>query len=419
MPAYNPPPQVLFSPVTNYYQGKAIRQQLAAGEQDMELKQAQIDSIPAQRAADAAKLKATQDKAAREVAQELRAVDADKRARLYEAGKASLAYFEENPDDEVGATEQFALAYGDGAQDIMPGGDSRISFQEAKTLVAAQDYEADGGSSYSQAHYIDPLGQAVQGAFNTSTGEYSPSPNSPIAPQAGQADLGSGVNTSGQSKNTIEFQDATIGAVGAVQLGTEMLISSKENPEALGVPGGFMRWGANFVSGAQALADWAGMDYKPGTNVERDTELQGAGYGAFDYSQVNVDKLGVSGAEAEKFRAGVYGIAFAAAVAEQGTRPTDKDIQQFIDQIGGRATSAQSFRETIAQFMRRQDRRLKTIAGVKGISETDMDAAFSQWTPAYQSFMETYAKTTGRRVATHPETGEKMIEMRPDEWESF
>ncbi len=43
MPAYRPPQQILFSPVTNFYQGKAIRQQLAAGEQESELKDLQID----------------------------------------------------------------------------------------------------------------------------------------------------------------------------------------------------------------------------------------------------------------------------------------------------------------------------------------------------------------------------------------
>ena len=35
--------QVLISPVSNFYQGKAIRQQLAAGEQDAELKGLQIE----------------------------------------------------------------------------------------------------------------------------------------------------------------------------------------------------------------------------------------------------------------------------------------------------------------------------------------------------------------------------------------
>ena len=236
----------------------------------------------------------------------------------------------------------------------------------------------------------------------------------PVAPGATQTEL-SGVNPSGVSKNTIAFQDSVIGAVGAVQTGTELLISSGTNPEALGVPGGFMRFGSNLVSGARAIADWA--EYER-LSVE-ETEKQTMGSSAFDYSKLDTDKLGVSGAEAEKFRAGVFGIAFAAAVAEQGTRPTDKDIQQFIDQVGGRATSAQSFRETIVQFMRRQDRRLKTIADVKQIGETDREAAFSAWKPAFRSFMEAYAEQSGRRTATNAETDEKFIEISPGKWEPF
>jgi len=44
MPAYNPPPQTLFSPVSNHYQGKAIRAGLAAQEQNAELRGLQIES---------------------------------------------------------------------------------------------------------------------------------------------------------------------------------------------------------------------------------------------------------------------------------------------------------------------------------------------------------------------------------------
>ena len=44
MPAYNPPAQVLSSPVTNYYQGKAIRAGLASQEQDAEFKDLQISA---------------------------------------------------------------------------------------------------------------------------------------------------------------------------------------------------------------------------------------------------------------------------------------------------------------------------------------------------------------------------------------
>ena len=37
--------QVLFSPVTNYYQGKAIRQQLEEGELDIELKKQEVQEL--------------------------------------------------------------------------------------------------------------------------------------------------------------------------------------------------------------------------------------------------------------------------------------------------------------------------------------------------------------------------------------
>jgi len=44
MPAYNPPPQVLFSPVTNHYQGKAIRAGLASQELANEELQQRVDA---------------------------------------------------------------------------------------------------------------------------------------------------------------------------------------------------------------------------------------------------------------------------------------------------------------------------------------------------------------------------------------
>jgi hypothetical protein len=43
MAVYNPPGQVLFDPITNYYQGKAIRQQLEAGDADLELKKKTLE----------------------------------------------------------------------------------------------------------------------------------------------------------------------------------------------------------------------------------------------------------------------------------------------------------------------------------------------------------------------------------------
>ena len=69
--------------------------------------------------------------------------------------------------------------------------------------------------------------------------------------------------------------------------------------------------------------------------------------------------------------------------------------------------------------MRRQNRRLQTIADVKQIGGVDRAAAFAAWTPAYRSFMNAYAKTTGRKTATNPDTGERMIELSSGKWEPF
>ena len=58
---------------------------------------------------------------------------------------------------------------------------------------------------------------------------------------------------------------------------------------------------------------------------------------------------------------------------------------------------------------------------MKRINKDDTAAAFSAWTPAFNEFMETYAKNEGLKTALIPDTGEMWIEKRPnsDDWEKF
>ena len=429
MPAYNPPDQILFSPVTNYYKGKAIRQQLEAGKVDLDLKKLELADAPSKRATAKAYAEAQLENVQSQIAERIRNGEIGElklNAKLLTPALTDYA----NEKDEDKAVDGFNEAM----KSIIPNMSEKS--QKAYAEAAGEDHAFDhneimlsglGVRAFMDAvkgdrtaqKFIDRDGNPVQGSMDKQGNYFDSSGKqrtdiTPIAPGATQESI-SGVSASGVSKSTIAFQDGVIGAVGAVQTGTELLIASETNPEALGVPGGFMRFGSNLVSGAKAIADWAGYEK---LSLD-DTENQTMGSSAFDYSKLDTDKLGISGAEAEKFRAGIYGIAFAAAVAEQGTRPTDKDIQQFIDQIGGRATSAQSFRETIVQFMRRQDRRLKTIADVKQIGPVDRGAAFKAWKPAFRAFMETYAKQSGKKTATNAETDERFIEMSPGNWEQF
>ena len=415
------PQQVLAkSPKYGTLSGKALRQEYAMNQQEMELRDLQIEGL----------------KNPKPDPEETRDQSKFVQESLANAGAAAIIRVRDNPEstaEEITATFSAALtqSLGQEAADEIQSqwdtnGDGVLGPDEWTELTSfttayMQGLDVEGGEKTTVLTLDEKLEMGMkQNWAENSVVERDETGNISVTSQPTgmtEADLAArgGVNASGVSQNTIDFQDNVIGAVGAVQMGTEMLVSSATNPEALGVPGGFMRFGSNLVSGAKAIADWAGYEK---LSLE-DTENQTMGSGAFDYSKLDTDKLGVSGAEAEKFRAAVYGIAFAAAVAEQGTRPTDKDIQQFIDQIGGRATSAQSFRETIAQFMRRQDRRLKTIADVKQISDIDRAAAFKAWTPAFRNFMETYAKTSGRQTATNAETDQRFIEMSPGNWEEF
>lgn len=420
--------QILTQPVSNYYQGKALRLNQALGEKELEQADAKLDLEERRVAVAEDQVAAARKQFEQDVGIETaKGYAQDLYSRIFAIDEAVTA----GEVDEGGALDVAAQSFADYASTlpekyaapIIEKLSDGLSIDEYRQIKASNagalgDYgllDEAGTPTTHQKH----LGELLKSGAITK--EQHDQLLLDIERKAGtitgttEFDPASGVNASGVSRNTIEFQDSVIGAVGAIQTGTELLDIAFTNPESLGVPGGFMRFGTNLVSGAKAIADWGG--YEP--LDEEDTEMQDAGYGAFDYGSIDTDKLGVSGAEAERFRAGVYGIAFAAAVAEQGTRPTDKDIQQFIDQIGGRATSAKSFGETIVQFMRRQDRRLKTIADVKQIGEADRKAAFEAWTPAYRRFMETYAKTSGKQTATHADTGEKRIEMSPGVWEEY
>jgi len=418
---WQPIGQKTADPVGAYYKGKALRADTALREKQAEALQMEIDSAPAAAAAAARKEGRLQQKADIEAAEfnvKMTKDIATVSSRAYEAvidGGGSVEEATRKADDVV--KSMTADYTGADPQKISDAYDRGPAYDYALNKAIADEDGANRRTlSLAESMALPGMteGRAKNSVIQVDEDGQIYIDDAPTGMTDVDLEARGGVNASGVSKNTIDFQENVIGAVGAVQTGTELMVSSVANPEALGVPGGMMRFGGNLVSGAKAIADWAGYEKLS----PEDTEKQEIGASAFTYNSVDTDKLGVSGAEAEKFRAGVYGIAFAAAVAEQGIRPTDKDIQQFIDQIGGRATSARAFRETIAQFMRRQDRRLKTIADVKQIGEADRAAAFASWKPAYRSFMEAYAKATGRKTASN-DAGDRMIELGPGNWESF
>jgi hypothetical protein len=205
MPAYNPPEQVLFSPVTNYYQGKAIRAQQKAAEQDAEIKGLQIDAL--KRAASPEAMRAAAEQAERDIREQEADIrktsmetDADLRAMRTEAYAPVFAGIAENveagkPVDLVKTTEALKQAARsineDEYQNFIKVADKNADgiLDEYELSVAAKVWSIQNGKSYQQADFISPDGRAVQGSFDPETGEYIESDMSPIAPQATQGDI--------------------------------------------------------------------------------------------------------------------------------------------------------------------------------------------------------------------------------------
>lgn len=182
-----------------------------------------------------------------------------------------------------------------------------------------------------------------------------------------------------QGQDVQEFEDAVIGGVSAIQTGTELLNIATTTPDALGAPGNIFRFGNEMLQTGEALGRAMGIDVGADRSVDEFT---------FNGFSGNMRDLAI---ENQAFRSGVYGIAFAAAVAEQGTRPTDKDIQAYIDQIAGSTADPKAFARTLQTFVGRVDRRLRNTANVKEIPQEVRDRAFQTLDRSLVGFNQFFA----------------------------
>lgn len=198
-------------------------------------------------------------------------------------------------------------------------------------------------------------------------------------------------------------------ATGA-QSATELVEISKQSPEALGKSGAIVSFGNEVQKTAKNLLALTAPAPLPAS----ETKKQDAGWSAFEWDSADkaISKLGLTPIEAARFKSGIYSIAFSAAVGEQGARPSDKDIQQYIAIYGGNLTDAKAFRSTIAQAMRRQHNMLKNTADLNPEIE-DSAASLAVFEKPYNEFLLALKGTdnTGNAPAEaiqylkdHPET---------------
>ena len=374
MPAYNPPPQVLFSPVSNFYQGKAIRQGLAAGEQDAELKGLQIE---------AAKQEIANAPSERKAAEEMAAMDKEKAtlqiAQLHRDGQG--AELQRRADvfgpvisdtmkmwqsgDEAGALEfantELPIAAASLGDDVAAemaehkGADGEWQSEELmrfqNRLEAHYEFEAEG--SRTAQKFIDKDGNAVQGSMGTIDGVYTDSNGrrrtdiTPIAPGATQSDLGlpGASNNATMAKNVREVMGSTdnlMGSLGRI----DTLID--ESPQAsLGLPGGVSGLVDRTISAADGFAEIAGGWAEINNEVVDSSML-------LDVRLYQDFFEGVSGANAA-IQATSVGVAYALArAANPDGRISDADVKHQLNRLGLDQSSKTRIKSAIYEVKREQ-----------------------------------------------------------------
>ena len=193
MPAYTPPEQILISPVTSYYKGKAIRQQLAAAEQDAELKGLQID-LAKQEIKDAPSKREAAKRAALLQAENISS-QIDKRVRDGEIAELELSAKALTPllqdysgtKDEDEALAGFNENIGTAIQSLSPaeqakvieamGPDKQFSHEEVHKIGLGvrmfADQQADTPSDYTlgQGRYSGKTNKLIAGVGPTEGGK--------------------------------------------------------------------------------------------------------------------------------------------------------------------------------------------------------------------------------------------------------
>ena len=405
------PQQVLAkSPKYGTLSGKALRQEYAMNQQEMELRDLQIEGL----------------KNPKPDPEETRDQSKFVQESLANAGAAAIIRVRDNPEstaEEITATFSASLtqSLGQEAADEIQSqwdtnGDGVLGPDEWTELTSfttayMQGIDEGGGTKPTSENFgmVGPNGETIPTSSHVvGSPEWEEAVNDPkqfkmgALAQTQQTKEAGGVSDNDYSKALVEFRNKAIGASVGINSAIEMVKIANSTPAALGKSGAITSFGNEMLSTAKGLLEVFGKEAlakadKARGVTEEDRTKVNQGWQGFEkeFEDIDISSMGLTAIEAAKFKAGVYGIAFAFAVSEQGTRPTDKDIQQFIAQHGGNLTNPEAFKGTIAQFIDRQDNLLHSYADIMMISPQDQASAFDVWDKKKAAFESALGAGTG------------------------
>jgi len=147
--------------------------------------------------------------------------------------------------------------------------------------------------------------------------------------------LGFGGTKTQIGKQKIDLQNSEIATRQALATAKDMKAAVLKDPKILGLSGAFERNLTGFVTQAKNFSELSGIKISA----------------SLDPSKYSFDKAGI-GAQNAVFKANVVKLAFAAASAAGQTARSvsDKDVQRFIDEIGGSLQDPKQFAAVIDNF---------------------------------------------------------------------
>ena len=334
------------------------------------------------------------------------------RERTTNAAASAMKVLEQDPSAVAEATDVFSSMSGEKA----PEGFAFTPEVGEVFLATAKRYEEVAASNAKETTHQKVVADLVSsGAIDQETGDQL---LLDIEKKAGTVTGTTSLDPSQLSQTVVgqitkDYRGKVAMAATGAASATELVNISYQSPAALAKSGAIINFGNEIQKTAKNLMEVMNPDPLPSSETEKQT----AGYDSFDWTELDKKskKLGLSIENAARFKSGIYSIAFSAAVGEQGSRPSDKDIQWYIDIYGGGITDGKVFRATIATAMRRQYNMLKFTAELNPEIK-DSAASLAVFEKPYNEFLS--AIEGGKRI-TPPETAIQHLKEHPELADQF
>jgi hypothetical protein len=190
-----------------------------------------------------------------------------------------------------------------------------------------------------------------------------------------------GLDDKAMSKSIGDYNNSIAFMAKTARQANKMVAIAGQNPTALNKPGGLAR----FTNESIRLAQGALKIFDPNGSNELIT-TDGSGMIDFDWSSFdNIQGIAMDATELQSL---AYGVAYGAAVSIQGSRPSDQDIQAFLDQIGANSSDFPAFANTIAGFVIDQTQQINDKAFLDQIPQDVVTRGSSLMNPLLTPFTE-------------------------------